>query len=59
MTSVSKNAYIDKLADIVNEYNNTYRSTIHMKPVDAKWGRYIDSQNENIRNIVNIRMVAI
>ena len=24
MTSVSKNMYIDKLDDIVNEYNNTY-----------------------------------
>ena len=24
MTSVSKNVYIDKLVDIVNEYNNTY-----------------------------------
>ena len=28
MTSISKNVYIDKLADIVNEYNNTYHSTI-------------------------------
>ena len=24
MTSISKNVYIDKLDDIVNEYNNTY-----------------------------------
>ena len=24
MTAISKNAYIDKLDDIVNEYNNTY-----------------------------------
>ena len=30
MTSVSKNAYIDKLDDIVNKCNNTY-STIRMK----------------------------
>ena len=29
MTSVSKNVYIDKLADIVNKYNNTYHSTIN------------------------------
>ena len=28
MTSVSKNVYIDKLDDIVNEYNNTYHRTI-------------------------------
>ena len=35
MTSVSKNVYIDKLDDIVNEYNNTYHRTIKMKPVDS------------------------
>ena len=28
MTSISKNIYIDKLDDIVNEYNNTYHTTI-------------------------------
>ena len=28
MTSISRNVYIDKLDDIVNEYNNTYQSTI-------------------------------
>ena len=34
MTSISKNMYIDKLDDIVNEYNNTYHNTITMKPVE-------------------------
>ena len=43
MTSVSKNVYIDKLDDIVNKYNNTYHSTIKMKPVDIKSNTYIDS----------------
>ena len=43
MTSVSKNVYIDKLDDIVNEYNNTYHRTIKMKPVDVKDNTYIDS----------------
>ena len=28
MTSISKNVYIDKLNDIVDEYNNTYHKTI-------------------------------
>ena len=28
MTSVSKNVYIDKLDDTVDEYNNTYHTTI-------------------------------
>ena len=30
MTSISKNVYIHKLDDIVNEYNNTYYRTIKM-----------------------------
>ena len=42
MSSVSKNVYIDKLDDMVDEYNNTYRRTIQMKPVDAKDNTYID-----------------
>ena len=42
MTSISKNVYIDKLDDIVNEYNNTYHRTIKMKPVDVKDNTYID-----------------
>ena len=29
--SISKNVYIDKLDDIVNEYNNAYHRTIKMK----------------------------
>ena len=46
MTSVSKNLYIDKLYNIVNKYNNTYHSTIKMKPVDVKSNTYIDSSKE-------------
>ena len=48
MTSISKNVYIDKLDDIVNEYNNTYHRTIKMKlkPVDVKNNTYIDSRKE-------------
>ena len=46
MTSVSKNVYIDKLDDIVNKYNNTYHSTIKMKPVDVKSSTYIDSSKD-------------
>ena len=42
MTSISKNVYIDKLNDIVNECNNTYHRTIKMKSVDVKDNTYID-----------------
>ena len=46
MTSVSKNVYIDKLDDIVDEYNNTYHRTIKMKPADVKDNTYIDFKKE-------------
>ena len=46
MTSVSKNVYIDKLDDIVDECNNTYHRTIKMKPVDVKDNKYIDIEKE-------------
>ena len=42
MTSISKNVYIDKLDDIVDECNNTYHRTIKMKPIDVKDNTYID-----------------
>ena len=32
MPSTSRNVYIEKLDDTVNKYNNTYRSTIEIKP---------------------------
>ena len=44
MTSISKNMCIDKLDDIVNEYNNAYHRTIKMKLVDVKDNTYIDSK---------------
>ena len=46
MTSISKNVYIDKLDDIVNEYNNAYPTTIEMKPTDVKDNTYINTDKE-------------
>ena len=46
MFSKSKNLFIDKLEDIVIKWNNTYYSTIKMKPVDEKSNTYIDSSKE-------------
>ena len=46
MTSISKNVYIDKLDDIVDEYNNTYHTTIKMKPADVKDNTYINANKE-------------
>ena len=46
MTSKSKNVYIDKLDGIVKDYNNTYHTSIKMKPVDVKDNTYIDFKKE-------------
>ena len=62
MTSISKNVYIEKLDAIVNKYNNTYHSTIKVKPVDVISNTYIISSKEinikdpkfNIGDIVRI-----
>ena len=43
MTSVSKNVYIDNLADVFNKYH----SPIKMKPFDIKSSTYIDFNKEN------------
>ena len=44
--SISKNVHINKLDDIVNEYNNTYHKIIKMKPIDVKNNTYINSSKE-------------
>ena len=46
MTSISKNVYIDKLDDILDEYNNAYNRTIKMKPTDVKNNTYINIDKE-------------
>ena len=46
MTSIYKNVYIDKLDDIVDEYNNTYHTTIKMKSADVKDNTYINADKE-------------
>ena len=46
MTSISKNLYIDKLDYIVNKYNNTYHTTIKMKPIDVKDNKYISTNKK-------------
>ena len=46
VTSISKNVYINKLDDIVDEYNKTYHRTIKIKPVDIKDNIYNDFKKE-------------
>ena len=46
MTSISKNVYIDKLDNIVKEYNNKYHTSIKMKPADVNDNTYINFTKE-------------
>ena len=49
ITAISKNVYYHVLDDIVKKYNNTYHSTIKMKPIDVKdnnFTEYIEESNE-------------
>ena len=47
MASISKNGHIDKLDDIVNEYNNIYHSTIKIWPDGVKSSKYFDFNAKN------------
>ena len=47
MTSISKNVYYDVLDDIVKKYNNTYHSTIKMKPIDVKSDSLVEYNEES------------
>ena len=46
MISILKNVYIDKLDDIVKEYNNKYHTAIKMKPADVMGNIYINFKKE-------------
>ena len=46
MTSISTNGYINKLDDIVDEYNNTYHTKIKMTPIDVKDNTYINTDTK-------------
>ena len=46
-TTISKNAYIDVLNDIVNKYNNTIHRTIKMKPIDVTGDFYVEYNEDS------------
>ena len=59
MTSVSKNVYIKKLDDIVNENNNTYHRTIKMKPANVKDNTYFDFKKKLMIEILNLKLAIM
>ena len=55
--------YIDKLDDMVNEYNNSYHRTIKMRPVNVKDNPHIESIEFFIKKlmmkILNLKLVIM
>ena len=56
MILTSKNVYINKLDNIVNEYKNKYHSTNKMKPVDIKSSTYTDFDQKNKKEDVKFKV---
>ena len=46
MAAVGKNVYFNVLDDIVKKYNNTYHSSIKMKPKDVTDDSFADYKEE-------------
>ena len=59
MTSLSKNVYINRLDDIVKEYNNTYHKSIKMKPVDVKDNNISILKKKLMIKILNLKLVIM
>ena len=59
ITSISNNVYLDKLDDIVDEYNNTHHTTIKMKPVDVKDNAYINTDKKTNDKDPNLKFVIV
>ena len=59
MTSGSKNVYIDKLDDNVKEYNNTYHTSIKMKPAMLKIIHILILKKKLMIKILNLKLVIM
>ena len=59
MTSVLKDAYIDKIDELVHMYNNTYQSTIKIKPTDVKSSTYFDFSITKMIRMQNSKLLTM
>ena len=46
MTANSENVYFNVSNDIIDKYNNRYKKTIKMKPIDVKRGSFVEYNEE-------------
>ena len=60
MTTVGKNVYFNTLDDIVDKYNNSYHSSIKMKPEDVTDDYFAEGNSLSIvknliKKILNVK----
>ena len=59
MTSVSKNVHVDKLDDIVDEYNNIYHRIIKMKHIMLRIIHILILKKKLMTKILNLKLVIM
>ena len=55
MTRVGKNVYFNLLDDIVDKYNNSFHSSIKIKPKDVKDDSFIEYFEESNKKTLNLK----
>ena len=55
MTTIGKNVYFDLLEDIGDKYNNTWHSSIKMKPIDVTDDSFAGYSEESNKKILNLK----
>lgn len=57
MIPISENLHIDRLANIVDKYNNTYQRTMKMKTIDVQSSTYFYSDVESNEQTDSLQIV--
>ena len=55
MTAIGKNVYFDDLGNIVKKYNNTFHSSIKMKPKDVTDDSFVEYSEETNKKFLNLK----
>ena len=59
MAAVGKNVYFDVLDDIVKKYNNSFHSSIKMKPKDVADNYFVEYTEESNKKSLNLKLVIM
>ena len=57
MTTIGKNVYFNVLDDIVDKYNNSFHSSIKMKPKDVADDSFVEYSEETNKKVLNVQSI--